>query len=247
MRVSISPRSCFNVTDHGGSHKAGKANEQAAPCDRVRFNTSLPGEVRGFTLIEVLVAMSLLAILLAAVYGIFGGVNSAKLRLDSDSADYHLARVIFDRLGRELHGAYFRPGDQTTMFRGGVNDRDEPFLELTTTAVTLVSDTGSGISEVRYRLAPDPEADAGRQVLLRAERSRQSTAAPVDGRMMRLAPNVASLSLRFYTGGRWLEQWDARQGGLPQLVEVSLVVAGQDERPRIPFTTAFEIPDVGGQ
>jgi len=29
--------------------------------------------VRGFTLIEVLVAMSLLAILLAAVYGIFGG------------------------------------------------------------------------------------------------------------------------------------------------------------------------------
>ena len=221
MRVSISPRSCSN--------------------------TSLPGGVRGFTLIEVLVAVSLLAILLTAVYGIFGGVNSAKLRLDSDSADYHLARVIFDRFGRELHGAYFRSGDPTTMFRGGKNDQDEPFLELTTTAVTLLSDTGSGISEVRYRLAPDREADTGCQVLLRGERSRQAAAAPVDDRMMRLAPNVASLSLRFYTGGRWLEQWDARQSGLPQLVEVSLVVAGQDERPRIPFTTAFEIPDVGGQ
>ncbi|MHB1184950.1 MAG: type II secretion system protein GspJ [Desulfobulbia bacterium] len=209
-------------------------------------SASLPRGERGFTLIEVLVAVSLLAILLTAVYGIFGGVNSAKLRLDRDSADYHLARVIFDRFGRELHGAYFRSGDQTTMFRGGVNDQDEPFLELTTTAVTLLSETGSGISEVRYRLAPDQEADTGRQVLLRGERSRQSAAASADDRMMRLAPDVASLSLRFYTGGRWLEQWDARQSGLPQLVEVSLVV-GQDEQQRIPFTTTFEIPDVSGQ
>jgi len=206
----------------------------------------LPRGKRGFTLIEVLVAVSLLAILLTAVYGIFGGVNSAKLRLDRDSADYHLARVIFDRFGRELHGVYFRSGDQTTMFRGGKNDQDEPFLELTTTAVTLLSDTGSGISEVRYRLAPDQEADTGRQVLLRGERSRQSAAAPVDDRMMRLAPDVASLALRFYTGGRWLEQWDARQSGLPQLVEVSLVV-GKEEQQRIPFITTFEIPDVGGQ
>ena len=220
MRVSISPRFCSSA--------------------------SLPRGERGFTLIEVLVAVSLLAILLTAVYGIFGGVNSAKLRLDRDSADYHLARVIFDRFGRELHGAYFRSGDQTTMFRGGINAQDEPFLELTTTAVTLLSDTGSGISEVRYRLAPDQEADTGRQVLLRGERSRQSAAASADDRMMRLAPDVASLSLRFYTGGRWLEQWDARQSGLPQLVEVSLVV-GQDEQQRIPFTTTFEIPDVSGQ
>lgn len=221
MRVSISPRSCFN--------------------------TLPPLGLRGFTLIEVLVAVSLLAIVLTAIYGIFGGVNSAKLRLDSDSADYHLARVVFDRLGRELHGAYYRTGDQTTMFRGGVNVQNEPFLELTTTAVTLLSDSGSGISEVRYRLAPDQDADAGnKKVLLRGERSRQSATAPLDDRMMRLGPNVASLTLRFYTGGRWLEQWDARQSGLPQLVEISLVV-GQDEQRRIPFITTFEIPDVSVQ
>jgi general secretion pathway protein J len=220
MRVSTSPHSCFS--------------------------SSPPWGLRGFTLIEVLVAISLLAIVLTTVYGVFGGVNSAKVRLESDSADYHLARVVFDRLGRELHGVYFRPDDQTTMFRGGVNDRDEPFLELTTSAVTLLSATGSGISEIRYRLAPDEEADAGRRVLLRAERPRQSATIAVDDRMMRLAPNVASLSLRFFSEGQWEEQWDARQGGLPQLVEISLVI-GQDEQRRVPFTTTFEIPDISVQ
>lgn len=220
MRVSTSSRSCFNISLLRGRN--------------------------GFTLIEVLVAVSLLAIVLIAVYGIFGGVNSAKLRLDRDSADYHLARVVIDRIGRELHGVYFRRGDQTTMFRGGVNEHDEPFLELTTTAVTLLSATGSGISEVRYRLAPDLEVDKSRKVLLRSERSRQSATDPVDDRMMRLAPDVASLSLRFFTNGRWQEQWDARQDGLPQLVEISLEI-GPDEQRLIPFTTTIEIPDISVQ
>jgi hypothetical protein len=64
--------------------------------------------------------------------------------------------------------------------------------------------------------------------------------------MMRLAPNVASLSLRFFANGRWQEQWDARQDGLPQLVEISLEI-GSDEQQLIPFTTTFEIPDISVQ
>ena len=202
--------------------------------------------IRGFTLIEVLVAISLLAIVLTSVYGIFSSVNATKIRLDSDSAEYHLARVVFDRLGRELHGSYYRRGDPTTLFRGGVNTQGESFLELTTTAVTPLSATGTGIAEVRYRLAPDNESNESRQVLLRSERPRQSATLAVDDRMMRLAPDVVSLSLRFYTKGNWKDEWDARQDGLPQLVEIALVV-GHDENRQIPFMTTFDIPDISVQ
>ncbi len=202
--------------------------------------------LRGFTLIEILVAISLLAIVLTSVYGIFGSVNATKIRLDSDSAEYHLARVVFDRLGRELHGAYYRRGDQTTLFRGGVNAQGESFLELTTTAVTPLSATGTGIAAVRYRLVADKESNQGSNVLLRGEHPRQSASRAVDDRMMRLAPGVSSLSLRFYSEGNWQDEWDARQDGLPQLVEVTLVV-GRDEQQQTPFRTAFDIPDVSIQ
>jgi general secretion pathway protein J len=220
MRESMLPHSSFNLPQRRG--------------------------MRGFTLIEVLVAISLLAIVLTSVYGIFGSVNATKLRLDSDSAEYHLARVVFDRLGRELHGAYYRRGDETTLFRGGVNDQGESFLELTTTAVTPLSSTGTGIAEVRYRLAADEESNESRHVLLRSERPRQSAAQPEKDRMMRLAPGIVSLSLRFYTEGNWRNEWDARQDGMPQLVEIALVV-GRDEQRLTPFMTTFDIPNVSVQ
>lgn len=205
------------------------------------FNRQGRRAQQGFTLVEVLVAISLLAIVLTSVYGVFSTVSATKLRLDKDSAEYHLARVIFDRLGRELHGAYYRRGDQTTLFRGGTNAQGESFLELTTTAVTPLSTAGTGIAEVRYRLAPDEKSDDDSHVLLRAERPRQSASGAVDDRMMRLAPNVASLALRFYAAGSWQEEWDAAQEGLPQLVEISLVV-GLDEQRQTPFTTTFDLP-----
>ena len=194
----------------------------------------------------MLVAVSLLAIVLTSVYGIFTSVNATKVRLDSDSAEYHRARVVFDRLGRELHGAYYRRGDQTTIFRGGINDSGESFLELTTTAVSPLSAAGTGIAEVRYRLAPDQESMQGSKVLLRGERPRQSAAEPENDRMMRLAPGVAQFSLHFYAAGTWHEEWDASKSNLPELVKIAIVV-GKDEQRQIPFTTAFEIPDISQQ
>lgn len=196
---------------------------------------------QGFTLVEVLVAISLLAIVLTSVYGVFSSVSATKLRLDKDSAEYHLARVVFDRLGRELHGSYYRRGDQTTLFRGGTNAQGESFLELTTTAVTPLSAAGTGIAEVRYRLAADEKSDEGGQVLLRSERPRQSASGAVDDRMMRLAPDVAGLTLRFYAAGNWQDEWDAAQDGLPQLVEIALLV-GRDEQRQTPFRTTFDLP-----
>ena len=91
---------------------------------------------RGFTLIEVLVAISVLAILLTSVYGIFTSVSSTRERLDADSAEYHRARVLFDRLGRELRGAYFQTRDKDLVFKASSADQNALELELTTTAVS---------------------------------------------------------------------------------------------------------------
>lgn len=196
----------------------------------------------GFTLIEIMVAISMLAIVMTSIYGVFSSVSLAKQRLDDDSADFHLARVVFDRLGRELQGVYYREQDQTTLFIGGTNRAGEVFLQMTTTAVTPLSRTGTGIARVDYRLVKHAEDDD--LVLMRSESDRRRIGATgEDSAMMRMAPGIAQMSFRFFANGQWLDELDARKNGLPELVQVSLII-GHDETRRIPFSTTYELPVV---
>lgn len=199
---------------------------------------------KGFTLIEVLVAISILAIVLTSVYGIFSSVSLARGRLQADSAEYHRARVIFDRLGRELRGAYFSAQDARLAFvAGSSNDDSLDELELTTTAVSPLSKTGSGVARVRYRLTEDQEDSDGRQVLLRSEQPAYQTSEKLENvDMMRLAAGIESLSVRFFSAGQWQEEWDSHSSGsLPEMVQLTLrlpVATGE----ALIFQSAFEIP-----
>lgn len=202
-----------------------------------------PHSEKGFTLIEVLVAISILAILLTSVYGIFSSVSLARERLDADSAEYHRARVLFDRLGRELRGAYFQASDPKLVFTGLKTDDGSFELELTTSAVSPLSETGSGIAKVHYLLAEDKEEAANGRVLLRSEHPVHDSADEETAGMMRLVPGIEAMSLRFYANGQWQTTWQARTSGLPELVEIALQLRTGGEEP-IHFISAFEIPEV---
>ncbi len=198
----------------------------------------------GFTLVEILIAISILAILLTSVYGIFSSVSMARGRLEADSADYHRARVIFDRMGRELRGAYFQARDRNLVFTGGVSDESSASLELTTTAVSPLSQKGSGLARVRYLLVPDPEDGGRSRVLMRSEQAVYDPE-PIQGTegMMRLAPGVDAMSIRFFANEQWVEKWDGTASGMPEMVEISLQLRRNEQDP-ITFVSAFEIPEV---
>ncbi|MCD4689521.1 MAG: prepilin-type N-terminal cleavage/methylation domain-containing protein [Desulfuromonadaceae bacterium] len=190
---------------------------------------------KGFTLIEMLVAVTVSALLLTTTYGIVTSVSRTRDRLSSDGEGFHLARVINERLARELRGAYYSPTSAGSLFAGGLDESGAPFLQLATTAATPASG-GSGIVVVRYRLADDGE---GEKVLLRDEYPLNSQL-PSEGPEQRLAAGINNLQLRFRSGGDWQPDWrSTEQGGLPDLVELTLTVKGADGL--LPFLTAIEL------
>ncbi len=200
---------------------------------------------RGFTLIEVLVALTVTAIIMTTVYGIFSGVSSAKQRLEQDGEAFHQARVLFDRLAREIRSAYFLSGAQNTLFRGGKDDDDRFYLEFTTTVVSPVLPQATGISRVRYEIREDAEASAADaddlEVLYRREESLLpgGAAGALDNR---LAGGVSTFRLRFHDGNDWQEEWEAASQGLPQMVEIFLEF--ESDGVKIPFLTALEVPRI---
>jgi len=195
----------------------------------------------GFTLIEILVAVIVTSLLLLSVYGVFATIDGARQRVEKDTGHYHQARVIFDRLGREIHGVYLAANNRQSGFRGGLDAEGRPYLELSTTTATPQSG-GGGIVIVRYELGPDPD-HAGQLLLLRSERPLFTQEfRPTD--TLTMASGIASLQLRFFADGSWHDEWDAATGGLPQLLEVTLNEA--DPAGAVPFMTSFTVAPSGG-
>jgi general secretion pathway protein J len=205
------------------------------------------GQQGGFTLVEVLVAISILAILFTSVYGIFSSVSLARERLDSDSAEYHRARVLFDRMGRELRGTYFQSRDRNLVFSGRTVDDGPVELELTTTAVSPLSQTGSGLAKVHYLLVADEEDNAdGTMVLMRSEHPVHEASDEGTVGMMRLVPGIEAMVVRFYSAGEWQREWDGRTSGLPEMVEITVQLRTEGKQPTS-FISAFEIPKVSSR
>jgi len=194
----------------------------------------------GFTLLEVMIAVTVTSIILMTVYGVFSSVSGAKERLEGEGEDFHRARVLFDRLGREIRGAYYRNGGRGQVFAGGKDSLGRTFLTLSTTAATPMEQHQGGLARVHYLLREESDGERGGFTLFRQE-SPPYLPANEDAGGYRMVSGIESLEFRFYQRGTWSDEWDAdRMDTLPRMVEVSLVLR-TDEGLR-PFLTAFELP-----
>ena len=79
----------------------------------------------GFTLIEVLLSISLLVIVLGVVYSSFFTVHRAIERFEGVSLKYHEVRTVLDIMRREIEGAFLETSDAGRNQTGLViEDRD---------------------------------------------------------------------------------------------------------------------------
>ena len=208
------------------------------------FKQSFSQGSKGFTLVEVLVAITIFALAISSIYGVFTSISAGKDRLDLNSETYHQARVILDRIGREIHGIYVHNSSDASMLRGGLDDRGNVFFELSTTASSSLNLNGAGFVAVRYELVADRENEDGGYVILRTEKPLWGNQSRQDFPAMRLASGVRNLRIRYRSEQAWQNQWDGKVQGLPDMLEVMLTLADKSGE-EIPFLTAFNFSGTG--
>lgn len=208
------------------------------------FKRSFSQRSKGFTLVEVLVAITIFALAISSIYGVFTSISAGKDRLDLNSETYHQARVILDRIGREIHGIYTHNSSDTSMLRGGLDDKGNVFFELSTTASSSLNLNGAGFVAVRYELVADRENEDGGYVILRTEKPLWGNQSRQDFPAMRLAGGVRNLRIRYRSEQTWQNQWDGKVQGLPDMLEVMLTLADKNGE-EIPFLTAFNFSAAG--
>jgi len=213
----------------------------------MRWNGSA-GE-RGFTLLEVLVSMAILAVVMAAVYEAFiSNVGSVKAARQGEQVN-QTARIALERLSQDLLCAVADSPEKPEKVTLGMvcEDRDEEGHaadRIDFTSFSHVNGLGGGpktdLCEIGYSMEKDPD---GKGFIL----YRRDTAPPDDdllngGRRFQLARNVGGLNFRFEDAeGQEVDAWDTlageKKGVLPSLVTIELSILDDEGKEHV-FVTS---------
>ena len=200
---------------------------------------------RGFTLLELLVAVAVLAMISTLIYGAFSGMRNSKEGVSRLGDRYHEGRESLRRITRELQSAYISkhlPIDQSTaqLFTAFKGSRGTPGDRVDFNSFSNRRfDRDSHLSdqcELSYYSSRDPKnpdvVDLVRRIDTTPDLEFDS-----GGRVDVLATDIDLFDLEYLDPmtGLWTEQWDTTQATgqldrLPLQVRITLVLNGGRRR-----------------
>ncbi len=182
---------------------------------------------KGFTLIEILVAVALTSIILAALYSTFFSVLRAQSAIDKGLERTRGVSRFLETFSKEIKSSFYKENNPITNFTGEKNDRNGKTLSrvtLTTFTYPLLKEgrpTGDLIA-VRYSVEEDrdkkmtlyketwnPYAKDDRKNVFKAE----------------VLEDIDGFEISYFNGKDWAKAWDARlDKKLPDAVKASISV-----------------------
>lgn len=197
---------------------------------------------RGLTLMEITLAVAILAMVGAVTWGSIARSFDAYETVTDIDARYHNVRVAMNRMAKELSMAYLtssrrhRGPERVVVQHFKYEDSSPlPVLHFATFAhqVFLKDAKESDQAEISYFGENDPEED-GVINLMRREAPRIDGDWDEGGRAYVLAENVKGFELRFFDPRKddWVDEWDTESpehaGRLPTLVEIHLTIPDEN-------------------
>jgi len=180
---------------------------------------------KGFTLLEVLVALALLVILSGALYGTYFSLIRGRETAVTKMDERRELCDTLDRLHRELSAAYYSKNNSRLRFV--VEDRDffgKPASTLDFTAIASPRNASMPVSDQVQLVYKTVEKD-NNLLLTRQEKNLYSTVDPAQlPQMKELEGFLVECST---DGAKWVRTWDAAKlngNRLPKYVRITLML-----------------------
>lgn len=182
----------------------------------------------GFTLIEVILTLSLIGYVALCVYSCLIYTIDAKDRVESMSALNKVGQAIIRQITHDLEGCYTSDSPEQRDWFEGVDDTEGDSINFVTTVESAPDENGvrSNITEVGYRVEPNEEAD-GYYVLLRREGFFVDEDPLKGGTLSEVFDRVKSFNLTYYDkdNNEWVDSWSYQEKrGLPLAVKIEFVI-----------------------
>jgi type II secretory pathway pseudopilin PulG len=216
----------------------------------MRTRSTRAAREAGTTLLEVLVATAVMALLMMAVLGVVTGTSNARSRIQAESSSRSVGPAILDMIANDVQGVYFYAVENSEGFLG--EDREEggmpaDRLNMITTSDSLSyerisadEERSSDVCEVGYTLVSSPH-DTRYLALYRREEFTPAGDPYRGGVYRMLYDRVAALDTRYFAGTgeedeEGEDEWASAEAlRLPRSMEILLRVdvAPEGEEPRI--------------
>jgi len=204
----------------------------------------------GFTLIELMLSLGLMALIMIMLYQSFAAVAGSKVHGENRLTADQQGRAIMWQLSREIRGMVQTPLiPSKTFLLGQASKQGGTALDSITFSTLDVSHrrslNGIGTEElVAYSAESNPD-HRGWFMLMRSQASALMTRTTSDMPPMRMAENVLEMHIRYFDGQRWLESWDSRGMPpgqvLPMAISFDLSLMAPGGRPAH-FSTTIAVP-----
>jgi len=211
--------------------------------------TSTHRAPRGFTLIEMMLAIGVLALILTMLASSFNTIAHSKVHAEGRLMVDREGRALLWQLTKELRNAVQTPYTQSNVALLG-NGRMGNGAPIDT--ITMSTFSGghrraiTGMTPetiVTYNLTPNPDQQ-GWYMLQRSQQSGLLTNTVAQQSMV-LADNILSLHFRYFDGQKWDESWDSssmpRGTQLPIAVAIQIQMAAPGGRV-MDFATQVTVP-----
>lgn len=208
----------------------------------------------GLTLMEVALAVSILAVMATLTWGSIARSFDAYETVTDIDKRYHNIRVAMNRMSKELSMAFLTSNRRhrgqermwQTIFKG---EPGTPFAVINFTSFShqiLRADAKeSDQCEIAYFGAPDPD-DPRKLNLVRREDPRIDREPEEGGRVYILAEDIKDFKLRFWNpkDEDWTDEWDTEDrefaGTLPPFVEITMIIEDENGK-ELKFVTKTRI------
>ncbi|MCD6570761.1 MAG: type II secretion system protein [Deltaproteobacteria bacterium] len=215
---------------------------------------SLNRYLTGFTLMEILLAIAITAVVITIVNTTFFRSHAAIESVNAERAVYQVARIAMNRMIKDISCAYIPSveihEDRISMY-GFVGENDEydgidnDSISLTSAANIGLGSVFGGMCEIGYYLKEMEDKD-GLFYLMRREDCRPDNDITDGGNIMEVAEGLTGLNIVYIDSrSKEWDRWDLYEKlYLPKQVKITLTFSCADEE--LSFTGVASLP-LGGR
>ena len=200
---------------------------------------------KGFTLIEVLLAVAILGIIFSMVYWTFSQTYDVIDRVQTEADRFRSVRLTINKISEDLSSTYWREDYKDSLFVGeDLGEERSPkdsirFMAASNYGASAGSND-SDLNIISYYLERAEDKDIYK--LMRSEQTNILSISNDQKEAYELGDSLNGINFRYFNGKDWVDSWNSDElKSIPMAVEIKMLIKDNAGR-ETPFVVIKEIP-----